>query len=85
MCRYDLTDEEYNAIRKLLPANKKQRGRPWIDHRLVINAIIWILRNRQPMARPTSQFGKWQTAYNRFRRWQVEGLWDRIYEHLESH
>ncbi len=82
MCRYDLTDEEYSAIRKLLPANKKRRGRPWIDHRLVINAIIWILRTGSPWRDLPAQFGKWQTAYNRFRRWQVEGLWDRIYEHL---
>jgi transposase len=25
------------------------------------------------------EFGKWQTVYNRFRRWIVEGVWDRIY------
>ena len=85
MSRHDLTDWdwEWNAIRHFLPWQRSRRGgRPWADHRLVINGIVWILKTGSPWRDLPSEFGKWQTVYNRFRRWTIEGLWDRIYELL---
>lgn len=83
MSRHDLTDWEWNAIRYFLPTQQPRRGgRPWSDHRQVINGILWILKTGSPWRDLPSEFGKWQTVYNRFRRWTVEGLWDRIYERL---
>ena len=49
MPRHDLTDREFNAIRHLLRAQRVKRpGRPWADHRTVINGVLWILK---PVAR----------------------------------
>ena len=47
MLRHVLTDDEWNAIRHLLPAQKNRRGRPWSDHRTVISGILWILHTCQ--------------------------------------
>ena len=80
MSRHDLTDEEYVAIRSFLPAQKKRSpGRPWKDHRTVINGIFWVLATGSPWRDLPVEFGKWQTVYGRFRRWLNEGLWDRIF------
>lgn len=83
MSRHDLTDWEWNAIRHFLPATRSRRGgRPWADHRQVINGILWILKTGSPWRDRPAEFGKWQTVYNRFRRWIDEGLWDRLYERI---
>lgn len=83
MSRHDLTDVEWNAIRHFLPSQSaRKRGRPWIDHRIVINGILWILHTGSPWRDLPDEFGCWQTVYNRFRRWVNEDLWDRIYAKL---
>ena len=66
MSRHDLTDREFNAIRHFFPAQKKRaRGRPWSDHRMVINGILWILATGSPWRDLPEEFGKWQTVYGR--------------------
>lgn len=83
MSRHDLTNREFDAIRSFLPAqNKSSVGRPWKDHRTVINGILWILVTGSPWRDLPGEFGKWQTVYGRFRRWRNEGLWDRIFSRL---
>lgn len=83
MLRHVLTDEEWNAIRRFLPAqNSPRRGRPWADHRTVISGILWVLHTGSPWRDLPTEFGKWKTVYNRFRRWIIEDLWDRIFSHL---
>jgi len=80
MSRHDLTDVEFSAIRVYLPSQKAgSSGRPWNDHRTVINGILWILVTGSPWRDLPDEFGKWQTIYGRFRRWRNEGLWDRIF------
>ena len=83
MSRHDLTDEEWNAIRHFLPAERTGKaGRPWTPHRQVINGILWVLAVGGSWRDVPSEFGKWQTIYNRFRRWRKEELWDRIWQAL---
>ena len=79
MSRHDLTDREWNAIRPLLPAQRSGKpGRPWTDHRKIINGILWVLATGAPWRDLDTEFGSWKTVYNRFRRWQKEGLWERL-------
>ncbi|HBE68813.1 MAG TPA: IS5 family transposase [Planctomycetaceae bacterium] len=70
-------------MRRFLPARQSRRGgRPLADHRRVINGILWILKTGSPWRDLTSEYGKWQTVYNRFRRWINEGLWNQIYDRI---
>lgn len=83
MSRHDLTEQEFDAIRHFLPAQRSnRRGRPWANHRCAINGMLWILHTGSPWRDLPSEFGKWQTVYNRFRRWINEGLWNRIVSKL---
>ena len=44
--RYELSDDEWNAIKPMLP--NKPRGISRVDNRRVINGILWILRSGAP-------------------------------------
>ena len=83
MDRHDLTDREWDAIRKYLPKERTgQPGRPWCSHRQVINGILWILAAGAPWRDLPQSYGNWSTVYKRFCRWRKSGLWDRIFESL---
>lgn len=80
MCRHDVTDREWNAIRNYFPKQRTGRqGRPWADHRKIVNGIFWVLCTGAPWRDVPSRYGKWQTVYKRFRQWGQLGLWDRIW------
>ncbi len=69
MLRHRLTDRESNAIRHLLPKQRKnQPGRPWAEHRSIIDGVLWILKTASPWRDLPEELGKWQTVYARFRR-----------------
>jgi transposase len=76
MGRYDLTDEEWNAISPVLP--QKSRGVKRVDDRRVLSAILWVLRTGAPWRDLPERYGPYTTAYNRFVRWRRAGVWDRI-------
>lgn len=83
MSRHNLTDSEWNAIRRFLPRERTGKaGRPWKPHRHVINGILFVLRTGIPWQDMPGEFGKHKTVYNRFRRWVKSGLWLRIFEKL---
>ena len=83
MRRYELTDEKWALIEDLFPCSKGRRGCPWKDHRAILNGILWVLRTGAPWRDLPDRCGPWQTVYDRFRRWQREGLFDRILERLQ--
>ena len=86
MPRSQLTDEEYALIEPLLPAEDHGggRGRPFLPHRTVLEAIFWIHRTGAPWRDLPEVYGNWSTAYERFRRWREQGLFARILAALES-
>lgn len=40
--------------------------------------MLWVLRTRSAWRDMPSEFGKWETAYKRYRLWRDMGLWQRI-------
>lgn len=82
--RGELTDQAWERIKPLLPTNDR-RGRPWKDHRRVINGILWKLRTGAPWRDLPERYGPWQTCYDRFTRWRRDGTWDRLLKHVQTH
>jgi len=83
MSRHNLTDSEWKSIRSFLPAERSGKaGRPWKPHRKVIDGILFVLHTGLPWEDLPSEFGKYKTIYNRFRRWVKSGLWQRLFEAL---
>ncbi|AIY41088.1 Mobile element protein [Collimonas arenae] len=55
------------------------RGR---DNRLFIDAVLWITSNRRLWRDLPLRFGKWNTAYMRFMRWNQSNLWRRLADNI---
>lgn len=52
--------------------------------RLRIEGILWILRTGAPGRDLPTQFGPWQSVYERFRAWAANGLWKSILAGLSA-
>ena len=68
----------------LLPGKAGDVGRPAVDNRLFINALVWIARSGAPWPDLPQRFGKWNWVYRRFRRWAQEAIWQNIFEALQE-
>lgn len=49
-----------------------------------VEAILWILRSGAPWRDLPAYFGSWKSAYDRFRTWTRNGLWQMILNQLSS-
>ena len=77
-----LTDAQWARVETLLPRNGR-RGRPWRDHRTVIDGMLWVHASGASWRDLSEErFGPWQTIYDRYNRWRKEGLWQQITELL---
>jgi transposase len=74
--RYELTDNEWSAIKPMLP--NKPRGVPRVNDRRVLNGIFWVLQSGAPWRDLPVNFGPYTTCYNRFVRWRRAGVWIKI-------
>jgi transposase len=76
-----MTDRAWARIEPLLPKPGGRGGR-WADRRKTINGILWRERTGAPWPDMPSRYGKWQTVYNRLRRWSLDGTWEWILDHV---
>lgn len=58
----------------MLPKARK-RGRPPTDRRVILNAILYVLKGGIPWRLLPSSFPPWQTVYHVFRAWTLNHTW----------
>ena len=82
--RFDLTDEQWERIASFFPNRYHggKAGRPWKEHRPLVNGILWHLHTGAPWPDTPERYGPWQTVYDRFNRWRKDGTWARILDAL---
>ncbi len=83
MARHGLTDGQWALMEDMFPRNGEHAGRPWQDHRRMMNGIFWILSTGAPWRDLPEEFGRWQTVYHRFNTYRRDGTLDRILERLQ--
>lgn len=74
----EMSDAEWECVRPLLPPQKPPTGRPRLDHRTILNSILSVTRTEASWREIPEEWGKWETAYKRYRLWRDSGLWQRI-------
>ncbi len=84
MHRGDLTHDEWQRLEPLLPPQKPKTGRPALDHRRMINGMLWIARTGAPWRDLPERYGAVGTVSSRCYRWQPAGIWDRILAVLQQ-
>jgi transposase len=82
--RGELTDQQWERLKPLLPAEKPGTGRPNADHRRIIDGILWRERTGAPWRDLPERYGPWSTVYSRFWRWREAGVWDRVFAAVQQ-
>ena len=77
MKRYELHDNQWDAIKELFP-ERRGNGRPGCPPHQMLNGILWILRSGAAWCDLPERFGPWKTVYHRFVQWQRNGLFVKI-------
>ena len=74
----DLSDTEWNYIEPHMPA-PKGFGRPRThDLREILNAVFYLLKTGCQWRLLPHDFPRWSTVYWYFRKWRIDGTWERI-------
>jgi len=79
----DLTDEQFALLEPLLPL-PQHLGRPRADLRAVLNGTFYLLRAGCQWRLLPHDFPPWSTVHTWYRRWRMDGTWDRIHETLRA-
>lgn len=53
-----------------------------MDHRQVIDGVLWRTRTGSPWRDLPGSYGNWKTVYMRHRRWSGDGTWGKILDGL---
>ena len=79
----DLTDDEWERIKPLVPVTKTG-GRPGkYDKREIVNAILFHVKTGCPWRGLPSDLPPWKIAHHYYRTWTSDGVWDPISEALD--
>jgi transposase len=82
--RHEISDEQWEAIRDLVPGKEGDPGTTAKDNRLFVNALRWIAKTGAPWRDLPDRFGKWNSVFQRFNRWCKTGVFQRIMEKLQD-
>ena len=83
----NLTDDEWEQIKSLVPKPKSgrgKRGRPAMDRRVLMNAILYVVRGGCAWRLLPGDFPPWQTVYGYFRRWSQDWTWTFMHDVLRD-
>ena len=84
MDRMVLRDDQWERIASLVPGKVGDPGRSGADNRLFVEAVLWIVRVGAPWRDLPQDFGKWNSVFQRFRRWVRSGVFDQMFEALSA-
>ncbi len=84
----DLTDEEWDQIKSLVPAPKSGKGRKGrpikMARRRLVNSIFYVVRSGCAWRLLPKDFGPWSTIYGYFRVWSQDWTWRFIHDTLRD-
>jgi putative transposase len=80
----DLSDDEWRCIRAHLPESTGQ-GRPKLHGlRAILDAVFYVLKSGCPWRLLPRDFPPSKTVYDWFRRWRIDGTWERLNAELRE-
>ena len=51
---------------------------------MMLNGMLWILRTGCQWRELPESYGRWQNVYARFRKWQKDGIFEKIFRKLNQ-
>ena len=77
-------DRQWRRLQPLLPSEKPWAGQPNVDHRRILNGILWVYRTGASWHDLPLHYGPVGTVLNRFYRWRAAGIWDEVLIALQA-
>ncbi|MBR8452030.1 transposase [Burkholderia multivorans] len=81
----DLRDNEWALVEGLFcsePARSERRGRPRVEARSVVNAVLWVLSTGEGWSKLPGRYPSPPTCRRRFDEWQADGTLAEIVKRL---
>nr|WP_320534657.1 transposase [Robbsia andropogonis] len=72
----DLKDHEWELVEMLFndePKRSERRGRPRVEPRAVVNAVLWVLSTGEGWSKLPGRYPSPPTCRRRFDEWQADG------------
>ncbi len=83
MISIPISDDAWSRVAHLFAQDSRPRfGRPVRPDREVLDAILWVVTNREKWHRLPSNFPPAQTCYIKHLRWKRSGILSKVYELL---
>ncbi len=80
MARFVIKDSQWEIIKPFVSLKKTKRGRPReIDDRLIVEAVLYVMRTGIQWREMPSEFPNWKTVYSRFSYWNKSKTWSKIW------
>jgi transposase len=80
----DLREEYWQKLKPLLPGGDADPGATGRNNRLFLRAILWVVETRSKWSSLPPEFGRWQTSYVRFMRWNRADIWRQLANHSKD-
>jgi len=77
-----LDDGQWQKLQPLLIGKQGDPGAKGRDNRLFVDAVLWIISNKAIWRSLPAEFGKWNTTYMRFRRWNECDIWRQLEQEM---
>lgn len=78
-----ITDEVWAQLEPVVTRVRSRRGcKPVLPIREFVEAIVYLGRTGMPWRDLPECFGNWDAVYQRFRRWQTTGVWEKMFDEL---
>jgi putative transposase len=80
----DLSDDEWLCVCPHLPEPARE-GRPRLHGlRAILDAVFYVLKSGCPWRLLPREFPPWKTVYDWFRKWRIDGTWERLNAELRE-
>lgn len=82
----DLKDHEWELVETLFsdePKRSERRGRPRVEPRPVVNAVLWVLSTGEGWSKLPGRYPSPPTCRRRFEEWQADGTLNEMVKLLD--
>ena len=82
MSTVTLSPQQWSNVFEFLGSQSELYVGREAECRRFIEAIVWMSSSGAQWRRLPSEYGKWNSVYNRFARWCDRGVWERMHQHF---
>jgi transposase len=82
--RNEINDPDWAGIADKLPTENSGKGRPSKSNRMMLNGMLFRAKTGIPWRDLPERYGLWKTVYTRFRLWNNDNVFQKIFESLSA-